>query len=66
VARARDVVGEVLTAGAVLENPSISSLSETLRAAPNKTFTVDLETLLAEVEEIGETGARGILDSGRR
>lgn len=66
VARARDVVGEVLTAGSVLENPSISSLSETLRAAPKKSVTVDLEALLAEVEEIGETGARGILDSGRR
>lgn len=66
VARARDVVGEVLTAGAVLENPSISSLSEALRDAPNESFTVDLETLLAEVEEIGESGARGVLDSGRR
>lgn len=66
VARARDVVGEVLTAGAVLENPSISSLSEALGDAPNESFTVDLETLLAEVEEIGESGARGVLDSGRR
>lgn len=66
VARAREVVGGALTAGAVLESPSISSLSEGLRNAPIESFTLDLETLLAEVEEIGESGARGILDSGRR
>ncbi|MEX2134902.1 MAG: non-ribosomal peptide synthetase, partial [Acidimicrobiia bacterium] len=64
--RAREVVGDALTAGAVLENPSISSLSEAVRNAPNESFTLDLETLLAEVEETGESGARGILDSGRR
>jgi amino acid adenylation domain-containing protein len=66
VARAREVVGEALTASAVLENPSISSLSEALRNAPNESFTLDLEALLAEVEEIGESGARGILDSSRK
>lgn len=66
VARAREVVGAALTAGAVLENPSISALSDALRDAPNQSFSLDLETLLAEVEEVGEPGARGILDSGRR
>lgn len=66
VARAREVVGGALTAGAVLESPSIASLSEALRDAPNEFSTLDLETLLAEVEEIGESGARGILDAGRR
>lgn len=65
-ARAREVVGESLTAGAVLENPTIASLSQAVRNAPKESFALDLETLLGEVEEIGETGARGILDSGRR
>jgi aryl carrier-like protein len=66
VARAREAVGGSLTAGAVLENPSISSLSEALHDAPTESVSMDLESLLAEVEEIGESGARGILDSGRR
>jgi amino acid adenylation domain-containing protein len=66
VARARDAVGGSLNAGAVLENPSISSLAEALRDAPAEPVSMDLESLLAEVEEIGESGARGILDSGRR
>jgi amino acid adenylation domain-containing protein len=66
VARAREAVGGRLTAGAVLENPSISSLSEALHDAPTESVSMDLEALLAEVEEIGESGARGILDSGRR
>lgn len=65
VARARGALGVGLAVDAIFENPTISSLAAAL-ADDTVDVAGDLESLLAEVEEIGEPGARSIIDTGRR
>ena len=66
VARAKHSVGSGLAVVDVFEHPSIASLSEAVQKASTDHLTSDLDSLLTEVEAIGESGAWEILDSGTR
>ena len=66
VARVRGALGVGLAVDAIFENPTIASLAEALDGDVGESAPSDLEALLAEVEQIGESGAREVLDTGRR
>lgn len=65
-ARARAAVGRQLDVGTIFDNPTIATLAEAIRAESVEVDEMELVALLGHVEEIGEDGARQIVDSGRR
>ena len=66
VARVRGALGVGLAIDAIFENPTIASLARALEGAVGESAPSDLESLLSDVEQIGESGAREVLDTGRR
>lgn len=66
VARVREALGVRLAIDALFENPTIATLAEALENEVGESTPSDLESLLADLEEIGESGAREVLDTGPR
>lgn len=66
IARVRETLGVTLSAEAIFENPTVASLAEVLGDPMEEDDPPDLDSLLAEIEEVGESGAKDILGTRRR
>ena len=66
VARVRGIAGVGLAIDAIFETPTIAALAEAVGDVPTDAAPIDLDSLLDEVEQIGEIGASEALRSGQR
>ena len=66
IARVRETLGCSLAIDAIFETPTVASLAQIVQSGDSIGTSVNLEFLLDEVEQIGETGAKETLGTVQR